>query len=211
MKFVAELMREMGLYSINTYAKRDYQKTSKHPAKRNILQRQFNVTEPNSVWVSDITCFKVKGRYSYICVIVDLFSRKVIAYGISPKNSTYLITSTFRRAFADRNHPQNLVFHSDRGSQFVSNAFRNLLRLNKVVQSFSNSGKPHDNAVMESFFSSMKKEELYRYNYRSEKEYREGIDRYISFYNTERPHSTLAYKTPERFEEQHERLKCTAM
>ena len=199
-KYVGELMREMELYSANIDSKREYKKRIRLSKKQNVLQRQFNVSNPNFVWVSDVTCFKVKNLYFYVCVIIDLFSRKVIAHGISTKNSTYLITSTFRQAFESRNHPKGLTFHSDRGAQYTANAFRKLLRLNKVVQSFSNSGSPHDNAVMEAFFSSMKKEELYRNNYKSEKEFRESVDNYIQFYNAERPHSTLAYKTPDRFE-----------
>ena len=85
----------------------------------------------------------------------------------------------------------------------MSNAFQKLLHMNKVVQSFSRAGKPHDNAVAEAFFSSMKKEELYRYSYKSEREFRAGVDSYIHFYNAERPHATLAYKTPDGFEEQY--------
>jgi len=75
--------------------------------------------------------------------------------------------------------------------------------VNKVVQSFSNSGKPHDNAVAEAFFSSLKTEELYRMNYKSEKEFRQSVEDYVLFYNTKRPHRTLAYKTPDRFEEEY--------
>ena len=90
-KYVAELMREMGLQSVSIYSKRDYQKSVRMEKKQNILQRQFQVSEPNRVWVSDVTCFKINDKYIYVCVILDLFSRKVIAHGVSPKNSTYLL------------------------------------------------------------------------------------------------------------------------
>lgn len=152
------------------------------------------------MWVSDTTCFKVKGRSYFLCVIIDLFSRKVVAHNISTKHSTYLTTTTLKRALADRNHPEQLTFHSDQGSQYISNTFRRLSRVNNIVQSFSRSGKPHDNAVAEAFFSSLKKEEYYRRNYKSEREFFESIEKYIVFYNTERPHGTLANKTPEQFE-----------
>ena len=145
--------------------------------------------------------------YLYVCVILDLFSRKVIAYRVSTKNSTYLITSTFRRAFQARNSPQNLTFHSDQGAQYMSNAFRKLLRMNKVVQSFSKSGRPHDNAVAESFFASMKREEIYRNQYKSEKQFAKSIENYVDFYNNRRPHRTLNYKTPDQFEAMHESKK----
>ena len=199
-KYVRELMQEMGLQSITRYSKRDYQKGKRLAKKQNVLQRQFKADEPNRVWVSDVTCFKINDKYLYICVILDLFSRKVVAYRVSPKNSTYLITSTFRQAYQNRNAPQSLMFHSDQGAQYTSKTFCKLLRMNKVVQSFSAPGQPHDNAVMESFFSFMKREEIYRTHYKSEQQFAKSVDNYIEFYNTQRPHSTLNYKTPDQFE-----------
>ena len=199
-KYVRELMQEMGLQSITRYSKRDYQKGKRLAKKQNVLQRQFKADEPNRVWVSDVTCFKINDKYLYICVILDLFSRKVVAYRVSPKNSTYLITSTFRQAYQNRNAPQSLMFHSDQGAQYTSKTFCKLLRMNKVVQSFSAPGQPHDNAVMESFFSFMKREEIYRTHYKSEQQFAQSVDNYIEFYNTQRPHSTLNYKTPDQFE-----------
>gem|GEM_PF-672723 len=209
-KYVAELMREMDLNSVNKDSKREHKKKLSLNKKQNVLQRKFNTIAPNIVWVSDVTCFKVKEQYFYICVIMDLFSRRVVSHAISKNNSTYLITSTFRKAFKNRECPQNLTFHSDRGVQYTSNAFRKLLCMNKVVQSFSNSGKPHDNAVAEAFFASLKKEELYRTNYKSESQFRESVEDYVLFYNTERPHRTLAYRTPDRFEQEYDRKKNPA-
>ena len=199
-KYVRELMQEMGLQSITRYSKRDYQKGKRLAKKQNVLQRQFKADEPNRVWGSDVTCFKINDKYLYICVILDLFSRKVVAYRVSPKNSTYLISSTFRQAYQNRNAPQSLMFHSDQGAQYTSKTFCKLLRMNKVVQSFSAPGQPHDNAVMESFFSFMKREEIYRTHYKSEQQFAKSVDNYIEFYNTQRPHSTLNYKTPDQFE-----------
>lgn len=209
-KYVRELMQEMGLQSITQYSKRDYQKGKRLAKKQNVLQRQFQADEPNRVWISDVTCFKINDKYLYVCVILDLFSRKVVAYRVSPKNSTYLITSTFRQAYQNRNAPQSLMFHSDQGAQYTSMTFRKLLRMNKVVQSFSAPGQPHDNAVMESFFSFMKREEIYRTQYKSEQQFEKSIENYIAFYNTQRPHSTLNYKTPDQFEAIHEGKKKSA-
>ena len=203
-KYVRELMQEMGLQSITQYSKRDYLKEKRLAKKQNVLQRQFKADEPNRVWVSDVTCFKINDKYLYVCAILDLFSRRVIAYRVSPKNSTYLITSTFRQAYQNRNAPQSLMFHSDQGAQYTSMTFRKLLRMNKVVQSFSAPGQPHDNAVMESFFSFMKREEIYRTQYKSEQQFEKSIENYIEFYNTQRPHSTLNYKTPDQFGAIHE-------
>ena len=194
-------MREMGLQSIGRHSKREYKRQTGLNNRQNRLQQKFDVSEPNRVWVSDTTYFKVKDKQYYICVILDLFSRKVVARRISTKHSTYLITSTFKQALVERRHPRGLIFHSDQGTQYTSKAFRTLLHVNKVVKSFSRSGKPHDNAVAEAFFSALKKDELYRINFKAEREFYESVGKYIEFFNTKRPHTTLAYKTPDKFEE----------
>lgn len=206
-KYVSELMREMGLSSVRTTAKQHYLKAQQHEKKKNVLQQQFQADKPNQIWVSDVTCFKLGNYYFYICVIIDLFSRKVVAYKISKKNSTQLITTTFKMAWAQRNPEIGLTFHSDRGAQYTSHRFQQLLRERSVVQSFSNSGKPHDNAVAEAFFASFKKEELYRRNYSSEADFRRGLADYITFYNCQRPHRTLHNLTPSQAEESFMRHK----
>lgn len=197
---VRELMSEMGLSSVSTASKRQWKKSNSYERKANILKRQFHVEAPNCVWVSDVTCMKLKARYYYLCAIMDLYSRKVIAHKVSTRNSVQLITSTIRMAYDIRTPGGNLIFHSDQGSQYTSHAFRQLLKKWKITQSFSNAGTPHDNAVMESFFSVFKKEEFYRSNYRSEAELRKKIDEYIAFYNQKRPHTTLNLQTPEQYE-----------
>ncbi len=196
-KYVLSLMHEMGLQSIGSHSKKDYKKLLQ---KQNIVQRQFKTDSPNQVWVSDVTYFKVKEHHLYTCVIIDLFSRKVIAYRVSLRNSTQLITQTFKNAFALRGCPSGLTFHSDRGAQYTSATFRKLLIHEGVVQSFSNPGAPHDNAVAESFFALLKREELYRRNYRSEHDFRESVNNYIRFYNSERPHRATGYQSPDQFE-----------
>ena len=161
---------------------------------------QFSVSTPNHVWVSDTTCFNLNNQHYYICVIIDLFSRKVVAYSISPKHSTQLITGAFKAAFENRKPGDGLIFHSDRGSQYTSYTLEKLLKTCKVEHSFSPTGRPCHNAVMESFFSSMKKEELYRASYHSAGELKKRVGKYIEFYNVERPHATLDYKTPNTYE-----------
>ena len=146
-RFVADVMREMGLACVRSTAKQDYLKRQVPEKKKNILQQQFSANRPNEIWVSDITCFKLNNRYYYVCVILDLFSRKVVSYKISKKNSTQLITATFKNAWGSRRPEPGLLFHSDRGAQYTSHRFQQILREHAVVQSFSNSGRPHDNAV----------------------------------------------------------------
>lgn len=127
-------MQELDIKTIHYNARREYKRRQSY-RKRNLLNRNFTASKPNQIWVSDITYFKVKGYGLYLCVILDLFSRKVIAYNISRKANTYLVTSTFREAFALRHEPRSLVFHSDRGTQYTSNAFTQFLLQNSVQQS----------------------------------------------------------------------------
>ena len=166
-----------------------------------MLGMNFFAKAPNQIWTSDITYFKYQNQNYYICVIVDLYSRMAIACKISKKQSIQLITATFKTAYEKRKPTGDLIFHSDRGSQYTSYTFQKLLKTYCVNQSFSPSGRPYHNAVMESFFSSMKKEELYRTEYHSESELKKRIQKYIEFYNTERPHSTLHYKSPNSYEQ----------
>ena len=200
-KYASQLMKELGISSVTTTAKKEYKRWEKGQ-NRNFLLQQFQTERPNQVWGSDITVFKFRDKYYFLCVIIDLFSRKVISYRISHKSSTQLLTKTFKQAYADRRQPKaELVFHSDRGTQYMSHAFVHLLDDFGVEQSFSRTACPHDNAVSEAFFSIFKKEELYRRHYTSEVDLMRGIAHFIAFYNTERPHSTLQYKTPEQAEQ----------
>lgn len=196
---VAELMDEMNIHSIRNGAKKDYLRFNTDK-KKDVLKMNFSVDAPNQVWVSDVTYFKLSGKFQFICAIIDLYSRKVIAHKISKKHSAQLITATFKLAYDERKPEAGLIFHSDRGTQYTSNSFWVLLKECQVEQSFSPSGRPHHNAVMESFFASMKKEELYRTNYRSGEEFKQRIQDYINFHNNERPYATLAYKTPNAHE-----------
>lgn len=206
-KLVVELMREMGICSLRSSSKRDYERMQSYEKKENILKRQFQVDEPNRVWVSDVTCFRLKTRWYYICVVIDLFSRKVVAHHVAESNSTRLITTTLKLALAERKPNEGLVFHSDQGTQYTAYAFRQLLAKHRITQSLSKPGTPYDNAVAESFFAGFKKEELYRTNYRSEKELRKCIADYMAFYNDNRPHTILNYKTPGGFETEY----CNSM
>ena len=191
-------MHTNGWFSLRSNAKRLF--LANAGQKENLVKQQFTVAAPNRVWVSDVTTFKHQKKAFYICVILDLFSRRVLAFRISTKNSTQLTKGTFTKAWEERKPTAGLVFHSDRGSNYVSGGFVTCLRNLGVVQSFSRSGTPYDNAVCESFFSSMKREELYLTKYRSENEFRKAVADYIEKYNTRRPHTTLQYKTPQQVE-----------
>ena len=204
--FVRELMRDMGCASIRQSARNLYDKeTSRY---RNRVNQQFDVKKPNQVWVSDVTQFRYNEKNYYICAIIDLFARKVISYKISRRNSTQLVKLAFRQAYENRRPDTALILHTDRGSNYRSNAFCDYLKKMGVAQSFSRTHVPYDNSVMESFFASMKREELYRTKYRSEREFKEAVDSYIDFYNDKRPHARLKYKTPNQKEAEYTARLC---
>lgn len=163
----------------------------------NHLQQNFNPKAPNLVWVSDITYLKAGGKWYYLCIIMDLFSRKVIAWQLSGKADADFVITTFQKAYRKRNAPYGLMFHSDRGIQYTAFSFRQLLDSFHVVQSFSKKGYPFDNAVCECFFKCLKKEETNRRNYHTLQELYTSVFEYIEgYYNTRRPHSSLGLLTP---------------
>lgn len=197
-ELVKELMIEMGLSCVRQEAKALYKKTQIH--NHNLVQRRFNPKAPNEIWVSDVTTLKINDHYYYVCVVLDLFSRRIIGYSIGYRNSTALIKKAFLSAYNDRRPKEELIFHSDRGSNYRSKAFGICLDNHNVVQSYSKPHTPTDNAVAEAFFKTLKQEELYRRVYRSEREFKKSIVEYMRFYNEDRPHKTLHYKTPVQFE-----------
>lgn len=199
-KRISDIMQELGLCSVRTDTKKQFKRKQQY-AKQNLLKRKFSAEHPNQIWVSDITYFKVKSYWVYLCIILDLYSRKIIGWRVSKHMSTHLVTATFKAAYQDRGRPQNLTFHSDRGSQYVSKTLTELFQQHGVKQSFSATARPLDNAVAETFFSSFKREEAYRKDYTSEQHFRRSVEEYIRFYNEVRPHQTLNYKTPQVFEE----------
>lgn len=193
-KTIRLLMRDMGIKSIRQEAKSLYDKEKKR--NRNLLQQQFNPLKPNQVWVSDITMFRLKEKNFYICVILDLYSRAVVGYKIGIKNSTQLTKSTFKLAYINRRPQSGLMLHSDNGGNYCCRTFQSYLIKLNVEQSFSRPYVPYDNSVMESFFASMKREELYRRKFKSENEFYKAVVDYVIFYNEKRPHYQNSYRTP---------------
>lgn len=198
---IVKILKEQKIgYQYTKIPKRSNKRTHRHYFKRNLLNRDFNQIRPNAVWVSDFTEIKIDSAKFYICVILDLFSRKVISYRTSCKVDMNLALKTFKDAYEDCGQPNDLIFHSDQGSQYLSHAFQDTLKALGVNQSFSDPATPYDNAVIESFFSNFKREEVYKHKYRDYEDLINCIDDYIDFYNNKRPHKTLNYKTPTDFE-----------
>lgn len=200
-EMVRNLTRNMGISSICQISKKLYEdEQRKH---KNYLNQEFNTNAPNKVWVSDVTYFKFNNKAFYICVVMDLYARMVISYKAGKKNSTQLVKSTFQQAYLKRNPSVGLIYHTDRGFNYTSKTMADYLKSLNLTHSFSRPYVPYDNSVIESFFSTLKREELYRTKYKSEKEFLDAVDKYIVFYNTKRPHKKLQYKTPEQKEHEY--------
>lgn len=168
----------------------------------NHLHQKFNQKSPNLVWASDFTYIKAAGKWYYLCIVMDLFSRKVISWNISGKPDVKLVMTTFKKAYARRNQPTGLMFLSDRESQYTAFAFKQLLDTLNVVQSYSKKEYPFDNACCECFFKYLKKEETNRKTYHSLQELQLSIFEYIEgFYKSKRPHGSLGMLTPNEKEE----------
>lgn len=169
--------------------------------RKNVLVRKYTQTKPNKVWVSDITYVYVNYKPYYVCTVIDLFSRKVVAYNVCNEQKAELVKNTFKKAYKIRKPEKGLMFHSDQGCQYSSYEFTDYLKNQGIKQSFSIPGCPYDNTVADSFFKSLKSEEVYRHYYPTYDEMMRRVIEYIDFFNNERPHQSLKYLTPNKLEE----------
>jgi transposase InsO family protein len=177
---------------------------SKHnlPVAPNLLDRQFEVKEPDSVYVSDITYIWTAEGWLYLAIILDLFSRRVVGWSLQKRMTKKLVMDALRMAIWRRRPGAGLIFHSDRGSQYCSLAFQGLLKRNKMLSSMSRKGDCWDNAVAESFFGTLKTEQVFFSEYKTREEARRDLVDYIEmFYNSRRRHSYLGNMSPKDFEE----------
>lgn len=198
---VAKVMQKNGWFSVRSGAKKLHEASKAR--KENILNQEFTVTAPNEVWVSDVTEYAFKNIKYYICVVLDLYARKVVSHTIGLNNSTQLTKRALNVAYHQRMPKVGLILHTDQGANYTSAAFQKCAKNLNITQSFSRAGNPYDNSVMESFFKTLKLEELYRKDYQSERELKESITRYIHFYNSERVHSRNFFRSPDKYEEEY--------
>ena len=201
-KRVARLMQESGLRAKTA---RKYKATtdSNHalPIAPNLLERRFDVDRRNTAWVSDITYLWTRQGWMYLAVIIDLYSRKVVGWSLRERMTAELVCEALDAAVRARRPPKGLVFHSDRGSQYASKAFRRRLFRYRMRQSMSRKGNCWDNAVAESFFATLKKELVRNHVFPTRDAARSDVFEYIEvFYNRRRAHSLLDYETPTSFE-----------
>lgn len=202
---IARLMREEGLAGRQKKRFRVRTTDSNHdlPIAPNLLAQAAVPKGPNELWAGDITYIETEEGWVYLASILDLYSRRIVGWAMSSKNDTELVLRAWKMAVAHRQPPQELIFHSDRGVQYAAREFRAALREHQAVASMSRKANCYDNATMESFWSTLKVELVYRRTFQTRQEAEAEIFRYIeTFYNRWRLHSSLGYRSPLDYENQ---------
>lgn len=200
---VARLMRENHLRAFHGYRTRRWAVGKAAVLIPNLLQRQFTVTRPNRAWVTDITYIRTWQGWLYLAVVMDLFSRKIVGWAAGPTIHRELVLNAVLTAVR-RRRPRGTLIHSDQGTQYGSDAWRRFCRANHLEPSMSRKGNCWDNAVAESFFSSLKKERIKKQIYKNRQLALADIADYIeTFYNPTRRHSHLGGVSPDQFEAVH--------
>lgn len=202
-KRVARLMRREG---IQAKMKKRFKVTTrvnpKASAAPNLLQQDFSASNANKRWVADITYVATMEGWLYVAAVMDLFSRRIVGLAMNDRMTADLVTDAIKHAIIHRQPGEGLLHHSDRGSQYTSLSFQQLLKIHSITVSMSGTGNCFDNAAMESFFHTLKTEHVYFEWYRTREEAKQSIFEYIEvFYNRKRRHSTLGYLAPAIFEE----------
>jgi transposase InsO family protein len=205
-------MRKAGISARRRRAFRVITTDSKHsyPVATNVLNRQFWALSPNEKWVSDITYIATGEGWLYLAAVLDVYSRKVVGWAMDKHMEVQLVASALQMATAHRQPGWGVLHHSDRGSQYASHDYQQLLSTHQMVVSMSRKGDCYDNAVMESFFSTLKTECVTGvFNTRSEA--RREIFEYVEvLYNRQRRHSALGHKSPEAFEQAYILSTCVS-
>ncbi len=197
---VARLMHQAGLKGC---PKRRFRVTTKSGLARaeNLLQQNFSAAMPNERWASDITYIWTGQGWLYLAVVMDLYSRRIIGWWMSRRINRHLVTRALSMALGQRRVQSDLIHHSDRGVQYLSDDFQDLLKKHGITCSMSDKGSCYDNAVVESFFATLKRERIKRRKYRTRDEARADVFDYIEcFYNRKRRHGTVGNISPVEFE-----------
>jgi len=201
-KRISRLMSEQDLRAKG--AKRKYQyypNKTQYEERENILNQVFSADKKNMIWVGDITYIPTRHGFLYLAVFIDVFSRKVVGWSMDTRIKDSLAMSALYQAIGRENPPPGLILHTDRGSQYTSQRFGALLLRYGYLQSMSRKGNPYDNAIMESFYRTLKRELVQGANYDTPEQARSDIFKYIeTYYNTKRLHSALGYFSPCEFE-----------
>jgi putative transposase len=165
------------------------------------LARRMKLSAKDQLWVADLTYLRLKNEFVYLAVILDAFSRKVVGWALNRKLKNRLTIVALERAIAQRRPPAGLVHHSDRGFQYASPLYVTMLEKHQIIPSMSRPANPYDNASCESFMKTLKREEIYAHSYRDLAHLHTNIEEFIEqYYNRQRLHSALGYRSPEEFE-----------
>jgi putative transposase len=200
---VAKLMRELGLQARRKrkFVPRTTDSRHDHPVAGNVLDRQFTAQKPNAKWVVDITYIPTDEGWLYLAGVMDLCSRRIVGWSMTDHMQWQLVGDALEMARTRRHPPSGLLHHSDRGVQYACDDYRKLLADAGMDVSMSHKGDCWDNAVMESFWSTLKTELVHHQSYATREAARASIFEYIEvFYNRKRLHSALGYQSPEMFE-----------
>jgi transposase InsO family protein len=200
---VRRLMRQAAVTVVRPKKRQPVTTDSQHayPVAPNLLARQFNVAQPDTVWVGDMTYVWTAEGWEYLAVLLDLHSRKVVGWAMQSRMDASLVQAALRMALGRRRPAAGLLHHSDRGSQYACQAYQHLLAANGIRCSMSRKGECLDNAVAERFFGSLKGERTALQHYATRQEARDDVIDYIEmFYNSKRLHSYLGYVSPNDFE-----------
>lgn len=197
--------RLMGLNGIVAQRSKRHRRTYTHRepqvAEQNHLDRDFTATGPNQKWVSDITFIPTRQGWLYLAIVLDLYSRAIVGWSMSKRINGQLVHDALDMAICQRETNEGMLVHSDQGSQYTAQSYREKLKAYGMICSMSRKGECHDNAVAESFFHTLKEELVYDANYKTHNEARQAIFKYIElFYNRKRLHSYLNYKAPYEYE-----------
>jgi len=173
-----------------------YQARQSAPPAPNLLQAPFQASRPDRVWVADITFIATRSGWLYLAVLLDLYSRRIVGWSMKERPTQELVSEALKMAVEQRRPEPGLLHHSDQGIQYSSGVYLRLIKQNGVVRSMSRKGNCYDNAVVESFFSSLKNELIHHRDYHNREEARSEIFDYIElFYNRQRLHQSLGYQT----------------
>jgi putative transposase len=206
-KRVARLMRQHGIRAQQVQRRRVQTTDSNHdlPVAPNLLNRQFEADESGQKWVGDITYIPTRQGWLYLAAIMDLYSRRIVGWAMDEKLTSSLVQQALAMAVAGSCPQAGLLHHSDRGSQYASQEYQQLLAAHQMVVSMSRRGDCYDNAAMESFFSTLKCERVHYQHYATPEEAKRDLFAYIElFYNRRRRHSALGYLSPAQYEQQHQ-------
>ena len=198
---VAKLMKANNIKAIRGYKQPRHRYSKPARVAPNLLKQQFDVRQPDQAWVTDITYLRTYEGWLYLCVVMDLSSRKVIGWSMKPTLEKEIVLDALLMAVWRRQPANEVIIHSDQGSQFSSDAWQRFCREHNLNPSMSRRGNCYDNAVVESFFSSLKKEKVRRHIYKTRSEAKADVFDYIEvFYNRARRHMYLDNMSPEQFE-----------